>query len=63
MLGNGLYLIRGLSPSYYVTKTPTAYRLYHKLDGFIVACKTQRQVRNAIRAYSSKGTKSIKGRE
>jgi len=61
--GNGLYLMRGLSPLYYVNRTANAYRLYHKRDGFIVACDTQRQVRNAVRAYSSKGVKSIQGRE
>ena len=63
MLGNGLYLMSGLSPHYTVTKTDNAYRLYHKVHGFIVACTTQRQVRNAMRAFTTKGIKSIKGRE
>ena len=64
MIGdNGLYLMKSLSPLYYVEKLFGFYRLYHKQDGLIIQCKTQREVRNAVRAYSTKGIKTTKGRE
>jgi len=61
--GNGLYLMRGLSPLYTVKRYGVMYRLYHKRDGFIISCSTQREVRNAVRAYSTNKTKTTKGRE
>lgn len=61
-LANGGYLLKSY-PMFRYTRPNQIYRLYHKTDGFIVACRTQRQMRNAVRAYLTKGIKSIKGRE
>jgi len=59
---NGAYLLKGY-PMFNYTRPNKFYRLYHNTDGFIVSCSTQRQLRNAVRAYLTKGIKSIKGRE
>ena len=58
-----LYLMKGLSPSYTVKRQFGVYNLYHNKDGFIVQCSTQREVRNAMRAYTVNRTKTTAGRE
>jgi len=62
-IGNGLYLMRGLSPSYTVKRHGAMYRLYHAVDGFLLTCTTQRQLRNAMRAYTTNKTITVDGRE
>ena len=62
MLGNGVYLMQGLSPAFKVTRGKL-YRVEHLASGDVAYCTTQRKVRNLMRAYTTKGHFSTKGRE
>ena len=59
----GLYLLKKYSKSYKVKRMFGRYNLYHNQDGFIVQAKTQRQLRNAVRAYEESGERTTEGRE
>ena len=62
-ISSGLYLLKKYSKSYTVKRVAGRYNLYHNEDGFIVQAKTQRQLRNGVRAYEEQGIKTIEGRE
>jgi len=62
-LFGGGYLIRTHAVHYYVKCLFGAIYLYHKKEGFVAACRTQRELRNAIRAYTTNKTKTTLGRE
>ena len=63
MLGNGVYLMRGLKASFRVIKVNKMYEVTHIASDEINYCMTQREVRNIMRSKASKGTMSTKGRE
>ena len=62
-ISSGLYLLKKYSHAYSVKRIAGKYNLYHNEDGFIVQARTQRQLRNAVRAYEADGTRTIEGRE
>ena len=64
-VGNGLYLLGSYAPSFRVDRRFGIYDVYHEASGDHVArCRTQREVRNAIRAYiSGDRSKTTEGRE
>ena len=62
-ISSGLYLLKKYSKNYTVKRIAGRYNLYHNEDGFIVQAKTQRQLRNGVRAYEERGERTTEGRE
>ena len=59
----GIYLHKTFAPFYKVVKAFGEYRVYHKLDGFLMAVGTQRKARNVMRAYDARKEITDEGRE
>ena len=63
-MGNGMYLLGSQSSNFTVVKRFGVYNVYHKSGDHVAQCKTQREVRNAVRAYIiGDRTKTTEGRE
>lgn len=62
---NALYLLKTQAPYYTIKRLFGLFYVYHKASGdFVAKCGTQREVRNAVRAYSiGDRTHTIAGRE
>lgn len=62
---NALYLLKTQAPYYTIKHMFGLWYVYHKASGdFVAKCTTQREVRNAVRAYSiGDRTHTTKGRE
>ena len=62
-IANGKYLLKSIGIHYTIKREFGVYRVYHNEEGFIATANTQRECRNAMRAFTAKGIKTIEGRE
>lgn len=62
---NALYLLKDQADNFYIKRLFGLYYVYHKASGdFVAKCRTQREVRNAVRAYIvGDRTHTTEGRE
>ena len=62
-VNSGIYLHKTFAPFYKVIKAFGEYRVYHKVDGYLMAVTTQRKARNVMRAYDARKEITEDGRE
>lgn len=61
---NALYLLKSQAKNFEVKHRFGVYDVYHKSGIHVARCNTQREVRNAVRAYIvGDRTKTTEGRE
>lgn len=61
---NALYLLKTQADNFSLKRLFGLYYVYHKSGEFVAKCKTQREVRNAVRAYIvGDRTHTTEGRE